>query len=255
MTQLLVLVSLLAAPASAKNPDCAPGTDCAVVTDIEDSVKSPAPPAKPVISWFSERFAAISDSIARLERRFVPTLEEREAARFVHYMLAPDKLGGEDRVFNQSDLDRVAEALLRDPAVQQQVRDGIREEALRRASDSLPLLRGVASRVADRRTTPGTLGYALHYEAYWCEGLETARGRLVDELEAALTDGGVVAPETAEPSRLGRSLTLAEVERFQTSVRALLVYADRAAGDITVANTSEGLSQEFLDSVITLMGR
>lgn len=268
MNTLLLSLLLFAAPAIAQNPPCGADPRCAVVADISETVpladaaqeadEDKEPEADPITGWFSsigDTLSGLGDTLNAIEERFVPTDAERAAALHVQAMLASNKLGGEDRVFNQADIDRIADALLRDPVVQQQIRDGIREEAFSVADETLPLFRGIARNVANRRTTPGTLAYNRHYQKYWCEGLATARDRITTQLSDALSANDIQAADGTPVSTVGREVTLAEVEQFNTAITTLLAYADRARGDIQLPlNANTGLSQSFIDKVIVLMG-
>ena len=170
-------------------------------------------------------------------------------------MLAPDKLGGNDTTFNQNDLGRIIAALLKDPAVQQQIECGIRQEAFRQAEQAPGLFRGLARRIADNRTTPGTRGYTKHYSKYWQQGQQEAAQRIRGELTQALESEGITPVEGQETSGVERDLTLAELEKFQEAVETMKTYGDKVAEQLGAMDNDipHGLSRAKLSSILGML--
>jgi len=205
--------------------------------------------------WGSSVAESVTDAVDGIREQFAPTQEERAAIEFVRSMLEPDKLGGNDRTFNQNDIDRIVDALLEDPAVQQQIHCGIRQEAFRQAEATGGLLRGIARRIADKRTTPGTRAYAKHYPKYWAQGLQQASERIRGELTDALEAEGFEPVEGQGPSGVQREITLAELERFQRATDRMKAYADRVAEKLGSVDQDmpHGLSQASMDSILGML--
>lgn len=265
---MLTLLWLLLAPqALADGDSCAPadGPAAGTVSDLQDAVAAVEDrPAKPapgdswldsVGSWGSKLGESVSTAVDNLKASLAPTPQERAAILFVREMLAPNKLGGNDTTFNQNDLDRIVDALLQDPAVQQQIVCGIRQEAFRQAEQTNGLIRGLARRIADKRTTPGTRAYEKHYGEYWQQGLQQAADRIRGELTQALQDEGITPVTGQGRSGVDRDVTLAELERFQEAVGQLKAYGDKVAEKLGSMDNDipNGLSQARLDSIIAML--
>ena len=258
-TLLCALILSISTSVRAAEPDCGQTSSPAngAVADLRQATE-PATPKKGL--WDSIRSGAsslgnrIGETVQQVKDQYAPTLEEKQAMELVNAMLAPDKLGGADRVFNQNDIARIVDALLRDPAVQQQIRDGIRQEAFRQASEKPALFRKMAFRIADRRTTPGTRAYQKHFPGYWAQGVSQARQRIRAELEQALADEGITPAEGQGTSGTPRSITLAELESFQEAAGTLKAYTERipstGAGQLDM---SHGLSQKDISAALRML--
>jgi len=254
---ILTLALLLPRPAQADDCGAAGQPANGAVADLNGALAQV--PSKDGGGWRANLLQGLSDfgnrvseQVQEVRQRFAPNEEERRALAFVHLMLAPDKLGGDDRTFNQNDLDRVIEALLRDPAVRQQIRAGILGEAARRANDAPVLLQGMAHRIARRRTTPGTRAYQRHYPGYWAEGVAEARSRIREEINSSLEAEWISPAEGQGPSGVQRTLTLDELERFQAGVEIMQSYAERVGGGGSGPSLTlpRGLSQEDVQALL-----
>ncbi len=267
MTTLLALSLALSTPAHAEGEACAPTESPAAgtVQDLQEAVGATDKPAKPapeeggwlnsIGSWGSKLAESASNAVEDIKAQFAPTAEERAAIEYVHAMLAPNKLGGNDRTFNQNDLDRIVDALLQDPAVQQQIVCGIRQEAFRRAEQAPGLFRGLARRIADKRTTPGTRSYNKHYGEYWQQGLQQASDRIRGELTQALQSEGIQPVEGQGQSGVQRELTLAELEKFQSAVDQMVAYGDKVAEKLGSVDRDmpHGLSQQKVADILEML--
>ena len=194
----------------------------------------------------------VRDTVSGIKNSFAPTAEERAAIEFVHSMLEPDKLGGDDRTFNQNDIPRIVDALLLDTSVRNQIASGIRQEAFRQAND-MGLFSGIARRIANKRTTPGTRAYCKHYGEYWAQGVATARARITNELTTALQGEGIQPKRGQGLSGVERTLTLSELEQFQASVELLQQYGERVESKLgKQGDVGHGLSQALTSKILTM---
>ncbi|GEM_PF-2386437 len=269
MGSLTLLFALaIAPPALAESDNCAPAQTPAAgsVQDLQAAIQAvdEEKPAKPAPkdswldtlgSWGNKVGESVSNAVSDLQAQFAPTAEERAAIELVHGMLAPNKLGGADKTFNQNDLDRIVEALLQDPEVQQQIVCGIRQEAFRQAEDAPFLVRGLARRIAENRTTPGTRAYAKHYGGYWQQGLQQASQRIRGELTQALESEDIAPVEGQGQSGVVRELTLAELEAFQEAVSTMQAYGDKVAEKLgpQERDMPHGLSQAMIDDILKML--
>ena len=194
----------------------------------------------------------VRDTVSGIKNSFAPTTEEREAIAFVHSMLEPDKLGGNDRTFNQNDIPRIVVALLLDPSVRNRIASGIRQEAFRQANN-MGLFSGIARRIANKRTTPGTKAYCKHYGEYWAQGVATARARITNELTQALQGEGIQPRRGQGLSGVKRTITLAELEQFQEAVVLLQQYGERVESKLgKQGDIGHGLNQALTDKILTM---
>jgi hypothetical protein len=268
MGTLPLLFALAITPsANADSGACTPADAPAAgtVSDLQDAVDATEDkPKKPALgdswlnsigSWGSKVSEGVSNAVSDLQSQLAPTAEERAAIELVHAMLAPDKLGGNDTTFNQNDLDRIVASLLQDPAVQQQIVCGIRQEAFRQAEDAPGLIRGLARRIADNRTTPGTRAYDKHYGKYWQQGLQEAAQKIRGELTQALESEDIAPIPGQGTSGVERDLTLGELEKFQAAVGTLQAYGDKVAEKLGAMDNDipHGLSQAKLESILGML--
>ncbi len=253
---LALVIALNTVPVAHADNGCgAPQAASADVPALQEALAKAEPKASTKGSW-SDAWKGfgnkVRDTIGGLKDGFAPTAEERAAIEFVHGMLEPDKLGGNDRTFNQNDIPRIVEGLLQDQAVRQQIANGIRAEAFRQAN-GMGLFSGVARRIADKRTTPGTRAYARHYGEYWAQGVWTARQRITKELTDALASEGIQPVEGQGLSGVQRDITLSELEQFQSSVALLQQYGDRVASKVgQQGDIGNGLNQALTSKILTM---
>ena len=166
-----------------------------------------------------------------VKNRVRPNETELGAMDVMEGMLARDKLGGEDGIFNQRDIDAVTDSLLEDPAVIAQIRSGIKTEARNRASQGW--FQPVKRWVADAATSPGNPISWWAWDDIWEEGKQTARGQIRQQMEDGFDAEGITAQPGLGPDRVVRSgITQAGMDRFQGAADTVKSYGDRVKSTI-----------------------
>lgn len=167
--------------------------------------------------------------LATIKKSFAPTAREREAITKMIALLAPDKLGGEDETLNQNDIERIADALLDDPAVQAMIASDIRHQVAK-SVDNAPWGLGWLYRwFARQRMTPGTSSHAHWWPQYWERGTQAARQRIRGELERALAAEGIAARRGGRHCIRRRRLRRRDVDAFVEATSVLKGYSERMA--------------------------
>ena len=200
-------------------------------------------------NWLNSTISSVQNFTADLK----PNENEKIALEYILWMLQPCKLGGADSTFNQNDTDMIIEALLQDPSVQAEIRQGIRCEGQRVANSvGGPLLigrirRGIRRNVANNRTTPGS----RHYPQYWSQGLAQARAQIRAEIETGLAADNIKPIAGQGPSTVRRNVTRKQMEDFKRSVKWLKSYSDRVSKKVGfVYDLPHGLSVEDVKAII-----
>lgn len=166
-----------------------------------------------------------------VKNRVRPDETEIRAMDHMDGMLAQDKLGGMDGIFNQRDIDAVTDSLMRDPAVIAQIESGIKDEAKRRASTGW--FQPVKRSVADWATSPGNPISYFTWDGIWKEGVTTARSQIRQRMEDGFESEGITAQPGLGPDRaIRRGITQKGMDRFQASADTLKAYGDRVTAKI-----------------------
>ncbi|NDD28218.1 MAG: hypothetical protein EB084_08125 [Proteobacteria bacterium] len=187
----------------------------------------------------------------------LPNEKELADMKFVHDMLAEDKLGGADQTFNQNDVPQIREALMRDPQTARDVSEALADAARTgRTPDGERL--GLIKRMAARKGAEGRNGLlgggAQAQEQAWAQ----ARKQADSELYGALNKEGIRPVEGQGLSSVPRSVSRAEMERFQEAMKSFESYSERvkksplakAVGADKDMRPPHGLSQADVASIM-----
>ncbi|TNE44489.1 MAG: hypothetical protein EP343_29870 [Deltaproteobacteria bacterium] len=170
-----------------------------------------------------------------------PTPEERVAMEYVRDMLDPNKLGGEDRVFNYGDRQAIINSLMRDRA-------GLKQEvASQLRAEGKDWQVGTAMKAIDgkRGILPGIARRKINSEA---------PARMNQQLSQGLRDANIDPNTARQIDQHPRDVTFNEVREFERNAEILQDMQKRVAEklgmDVTFPN---GISQEAID--FTLQGK
>ncbi len=221
--------------------------------ETQDSNKQPAAEGEKKSGGIGGWLSNTISNVQNFREELKPNKNEKIALEYILWMLQPCKLGGADSTFNQNDTDMIIEALLQDPSVQQEIRNGIHSEGQRVANSvGGPFIigrirRGIRRNVASNRTTPGS----RHYSGYWAQGLAQARSQIRAEIETGLAADNIKPVPGQGPSTVRRNVTRKQMEDFKRSVKWLKAFSDRVSQKVGfVYDLPHGLSVEDVKAII-----
>lgn len=170
-----------------------------------------------------------------------PTDEERAAMQYVRDMLEPNKLGGQDKVFNYGDRQAIINSLMRD-------RTGLKQEVAKQLrAEGKGWQVGTAMKAIDgkRGIFPGIARRKINSEV---------PGRINDQLSQGLRDANIDPNTARKVDNQPRNVSFDEMREFERNADLLQAMQQRVAEklgmDVTFPN---GISQEAID--FTLQGK
>lgn len=187
----------------------------------------------------------------------LPNEKEQADMQFVHDMLAEDKLGGADTTFNQNDVAQIRESLVRDPQTASDVRDALAQAARTGQTPDGERL-GLIKRMAARKGAEGRNGLLGGGAQAQQQAWRQAREQVDRELNGALDKAGIKPVEGQGPSTLPRTVTRAEMDRFQQALKSFESYSERvkasplakAVGADKDIRPPHGLSQDAVKAIM-----
>lgn len=187
----------------------------------------------------------------------LPNEKEQADMQFVHDMLAEDKLGGADTTFNQNDVGQIRESLMRDPQTASDVRDALAEAARSGQTPDGERL-GLIKRMAARKGAEGKNGLLGGGAQAQQQAWQQARQQADRELNGALDKAGIKPVEGQGPSSVPRTVTRAEMDRFQQALKSFESYSERvkksplakAVGADKDIRPPHGLSQDAVKAIM-----
>lgn len=176
---------------------------------------------------------------------------EKKALNEIIDLLDPKKLGGEDRNFDQRDLNQIATALLKDPQIACQINAGIWNTAYSTAESYVPdgLFSGLIRRIAYRHAEKNVRS---NYGTYYAQGEQVAKQRIEGEVKGSLDELGV-NPKDRKEDNVSRNLSLAEIEQFKVNLEILNNYVEKAIVKSKVIQSvsvpENGINAEVLEEL------